>query len=227
MLGPVSPAPLLTQVVGEPHSGRRRTVVAAASGLLAAAIVVWFVPWELTILVAWDVAAVMVLARSWGHLWRFDAVQTQEYATREDDTRAGSELLLIVAGSVSLVGVALAFLEANRTSAGMEVVLRATGVLTIALSWGVVHTVFALRYARLYYAEPIGGIDFKNRTDLPDYRDFAYVAFTIGMTFQVSDTDVQNQVIRRTVLRHALLAFFFGAVILATTVNVIASLLND
>jgi uncharacterized membrane protein len=227
MLGPVSLAPMPTRVVGERHSGRRRTMVATASGLLAAAVVVWFVPWELTVLVGWDVAAVIVLVRAWGHLWRFDPQQTQEFATREDDTRGGSELLLIIAGSVSLVGVALAFLEANRTTVVMEVVLRATGVLTIALSWGVVHTVFALRYARLYYTEPVGGIDFKNRTEPPDYRDFAYVAFTIGMTFQVSDTDVQSQTIRRTVLRHALLAFLFGAVILATTVNVIASLLNE
>jgi len=91
-----------------------------------------------------------------------------------------------------------------------------------------VHTVFALRYARLFYADPPGGIDFKNHgTEPPDYRDFAYVAFTIGMTFQVSDTDIQSRIVRRTVLRHALLSFFFGAVILATTVNVIASLLND
>jgi uncharacterized membrane protein len=117
--------------------------------------------------------------------------------------------------------------KANSSSDAMEIVLRGTGVLTIALSWGVVHTVFALRYARLYYSEPVGGIDFKTKTEQPDYRDFAYVAFTIGMTFQVSDTDVTAHKIRRTVLRHALLSFFFGAVILATTVNVIASLLND
>ena len=202
-------------------------MVAIASGLVAVAIVVWFVPWELTVLVGWDVAAVVVLLRVWLHLSRFDGRETREWATQEDNTRGGSELLLLIAGSVSLVGVALAFLEANHTTNVMEVLLRATGVLTIALSWGVVHTVFALRYARLYYSEPVGGINFKSRTEQPDYRDFAYVAFTIGMTFQVSDTDVTAQKIRRTVLRHALLSFFFGAVILATTVNVIASLLND
>jgi uncharacterized membrane protein len=216
------------ELIGERHSGRRRTMVALASGLVAAAIAMWFGPWELTVLIAWDVAAIVVLLRAWLHLAHFDGAETSEFATREDDTRAGSELLLIVAGSVSLVGVALAFLEANHTSAVMEVVLRAVGVATIALSWGVVHTVFALRYARLFYTEPVGGIDFKNKTgEEPDYRDFAYVAFTIGMTFQVSDTDIQSHKIRRTALRHALLSFFFGAVILATTVNVIASLLND
>ena len=121
-----------------------------------------------------------------------------------------------------------AFVEANSTTQAMGVILRGAGILTIALSWGVIHTVFALRYANLYYSDPEGGIDFKDKgTEDPDYRDFAYTAFTIGMTFQVSDTDITTHKVRRTVLRHALLSFLFGAVILATTVNVIASLLND
>ena len=86
----------------------------------------------------------------------------------------------------------------------MGVILRGRGVLTISLSWGVIHTVFALRYARLYYNDPAGGIDFKTRDYEPNYRDFGYVAFTIGMTFQVSDTDIRSHKIRRTV-QHALL----------------------
>src|SRR5262249_2813810 len=65
--------------------------------------------------------------------------------------------------------------------------------------------------------------DFKTEHQQPDYRDFAYVAFTVGMTFQVSDTDIQSRVIRRTVLRQALIAYLFGAVILAVTVNVLAN----
>lgn len=99
-------------------------------------------------------------------------------------------------------------------------------VLTVILSWAVVHSVFALRYAHEYYTEPIGGIDFKN-PDPPDYRDFIYVAFTVGMTFQVSDTDVQSRTVRRTVINHALLAYLFGAVILALTVNIAATLLQS
>ena len=88
------------------------------------------------------------------------------------------------------------------------------------------HTVFALRYAHEYYTDPVGGIDFKTRDERPDYLDFAYVAFTVGMTFQVSDTDVQARRIRRTVLRHALLSYLFGAVILAVVVNVIAGVVQ-
>jgi len=75
----------------------------------------------------------------------------------------------------------------------------------------------------LYYTGPDGGVSF-NQSEAPRYADFAYLAFTIGMTFQVSDTDLQTLAIRATVLRHALLSYLFGAVILATTVNLVAGL---
>ncbi len=94
-----------------------------------------------------------------------------------------------------------------------------------SFSWAAVHTVFTLRYASLYHLEG-GGIDFTEGDRLPDYRDFAYVAFTIGMTFQVSDTDLTSFTIRRTALRHALLAYLFGIVIVAITINVVAGLLK-
>ena len=92
-------------------------------------------------------------------------------------------------------------------------------VLSIALSWAVVHTVFTLRYANEYCSEG-GGIEFG--FDAPTYADFAYFAFTVGMTYQVSDTGVTSRRIRRSVLRHALLSFLFGTVIVAVTINVVA-----
>jgi uncharacterized membrane protein len=83
-----------------------------------------------------------------------------------------------------------------------------------------------LRYARLYYRSgQIGGIDF-NEEGPPDYLDFAYVAFTIGLTFQVSDTNLSSKQIRRLALRHALLSYLFGAVIIGLTINVVATLLG-
>ena len=208
------------------QSGRTRVEVAAAIGVLAAVIVAWFVPWQLTILVAWDVTAAIVTGTVWISIGAFTAEETAEFATREDDTRAGTHLLLLGAALVSLVGVVLAFLKANQGAHVYQVLLEAFGVATIVCSWLLVHTVFALRYAHLYYSEPEGGIDFKQGHERPDYLDFAYTAFTVGMTFQVSDTDITRREMRRQVLRHALISFLFGAVILATTVNVIASLLN-
>ena len=95
----------------------------------------------------------------------------------------------------------------------------------VALSWVTVHTLYMLRYGDTYYGDPVGGIDF-NDEEPPSYRDFAYVAFTIGMTFQVSDTSLTSKPMRRLALRHALLSFLFGSVILALTINVVASLLK-
>jgi uncharacterized membrane protein len=209
------------------NSGRTRVLFAAAFGVGAAVIAAFFGPWQLTVLIGWNVAALVMLGSVWGSVVRFSAAQTKTFAIAEDDTRAGTQLTLLGASVVSLVGVAAAFLKANQGNRALETVLEGMGVLTIACSWALVHTVFALRYAHIYYrSEPPGGIDFKMRDVQPDYRDFAYTAFTVGMTFQVSDTDITSQEMRRAVLRHALLSFLFGAVILATTVNVIAGLLN-
>ena len=202
-------------------------MVTAGFGALAALVVAWFVPWQLTVLVAWDVTAALVVGTVWIAIGRFTPEETAQFATKEDDSRAGTHLLLLGAALVSLVGVALAFIKANAGMHRQEVLLEAFGVATIVCSWLLVHTVFALRYAHVYYTDPEGGIDFKTTGhERPDYLDFAYTAFTVGMTFQVSDTDITRREMRRQVLRHALISFLFGAVILATTINVIASLLN-
>jgi uncharacterized membrane protein len=98
-------------------------------------------------------------------------------------------------------------------------------ILAVALGWATVHTVYTLHYAHLYFGDDApGGLDFNG--DKPDYRDFAYFGFTVGMTWQVSDTDVQKKAIRRTVLHHALLAYLFGTVIVAVTINLVFSLVN-
>jgi uncharacterized membrane protein len=102
-------------------------------------------------------------------------------------------------------------------------------VLTVALSWTVVNTVFTLRYADLHFGSADPGIAFGD-SDGPDgpptYRDFAYVGFTIGMCYQVSDITVRDRRIRRTVLSHALLSYLFGAAIVGGSVNLIAGLIH-
>ena len=201
-------------------------IVAAGIGALAAFAAAWFAPWQLTVLVGWDVTALCIIIPVWTVISDFDAEQTSAFALREDNTRAQTHLLLLGASVVSLVGVALVFLKANEGGHPNQALLEGAGIFTIACSWILVHTVFALKYAHVYYTPPKGGIDFKSREEHPDYRDFAYTAFTIGMTFQVSDTDVTQRAMRHQVLRHAIVSFFFGAVILSTTVNVIAGLLN-
>ena len=159
------------------HSGRARVLTAAAFGAVAAFVVAWFVPWQLTVLVAWDVTAALVVGTVWLSIGRFSADQTKEFASKEDDSRAGTHFLLLGAALVSLVGVALAFIKGNSGTHRQEVLLESFGVATIVCSWLLVHTVFALRYARVYYTEPQGGIDFKDKgAEPPDYVDFAYTA---------------------------------------------------
>ena len=145
---------------------------------------------------------------------------------REDDSRVSAQLLVLTACVVSLVGVGFDLLKASESDTGSgHITLVSAALLTVVLSWATVHTAFALRYAHEYYRGPMGGIDFKSGRDYaPDYRDFAYVAFVVGMTFQVSDTDITQRQVRRTVLQHSLLAYLFGAVIIAVVINIVAQI---
>ena len=106
----------------------------------------------------------------------------------------------------------------------MRTVLIVTTIATVLVSWMVVNTIFTLHYAHLYYTSS-GGVEFPNE-EPPDYRDFAYLSFTIGMTYQVSDTALVSRPIRRTALRHALISYVFGVAVIATTINVLADLVR-
>lgn len=174
---------------------------------------------ESAALVAWVSTSAVFLVLTWAAVWQLDAADTARLALREDPSRAVRDIVLLLVAAGSLLTVALIIFSARHSGTSRV----ALGVASVVASWAVVHTVFALKYARLYYGEPIGGLNFKQDPE-PSYRDFAYVAFTVGMTFQVSDTDVQNATIRATVLGHALLAYLFGTVIIAVTINLVAGL---
>jgi uncharacterized membrane protein len=199
----------------------------ALAGGVAGFATAWFAPWQLSTLMGWDVAAALYLVWVWSSVGRFDGEETQRFANREDDSRVSAQLLVVTACVVSLVGVGFDLLKASESGSGSgDIVLITAAVATVVLSWATVHTVFALRYADDFYARPpVGGIDFKcGPAYAPDYRDFAYVAFGIGMTFQVADTDINDRRIRHTVLIHSLLGYLFGAVILAVTINIVAAI---
>jgi uncharacterized membrane protein len=198
-------------------------VIVTIIGLVAGVVAAFVSPWQFAVLAAWVVAAAVFVVWVWSTVGRFTPEDTRTHATREDTSRVPTSLLLIAASLVSLVGTGLDLVKSAQAHSAGKATLTVIALLTVALSWIVVHTVFALRYAHEYYTDPVGGIDFKtNHREEPDYQDFAYVAFTVGMTFQVSDTDIQARRTRRTVLRQALLAYLFGAVILAVVVNLIA-----
>ncbi len=200
-----------------------RLAVSGLAGLAVAGVVLLLGAARYAPAVGWDAAAITLLLWTWFSIWPMGADDTAARATREDPTRPLSDTLLLVASVVSLAAVGFFVLQAASAKGAAQDVLAGVGVATVALSWLVVHTVFTLRYAMLYYTGPAGGVNF-NQSAPPRYSDFAYLAFTIGMTFQVSDTDLERPAIRATALRQALLSYLFGAVIVATTINLIAGL---
>jgi len=180
--------------------------------------------WRYGLLVGWIVAAAVFVTWMWRDIWSMDAPTTARHAVREDAGRSAADTTVVVAAVASLSAIALLLLGKSSGPGGADVQAALT-VASVGLAWAAVHTIFTTRYARLYYTGTDGGIDF-NEDDKPRYTDFAYLAFTIGMTFQVSDTDLQTKDIRATALRHALLSYLFGVVIIATTINLVAGLGN-
>jgi uncharacterized membrane protein len=177
------------------------------------------------LLTGWDIAAMIYLVMVWVAVSRMNAEVTARMARREDPSNPVAEVVVVAASIAAIVAVGFALVRAGETTGDTKALFIGLGTVSVVLSWLVVHTVYMLRYARNYYADPTGGIEF-NEEDRPAYLDFAYFSFTIGMTFQVSDTNITTKYIRHLALRHALISYVFGAVILATAINVFASLLH-
>jgi uncharacterized membrane protein len=203
----------------------RRLVIAVAVGVVVALVVSPFVTVELAVLCGWDATVLTFLLTVWPTIVRADSARTEEMATREDLSREVSRLLLLVASSASVVAVGLAIGRARQEVGAERWTLVAIAATTVVLSWTSVNTIFLLRYANLFYHSPPGGVAFVlDQRDRPDYRDFSYLAFTIGMCYQVSDTSLRDRRIRRTVIVHAMMSYVFGVVIIATGVNIVAGL---
>jgi uncharacterized membrane protein len=209
-------------------SSMRRAVLVACIGLLVALMLVWFVSWELAVIAGWDAAAFAFLLSIWPIILGANSSHAAQLATREDESRGSATLLLVASSVMSLLGVGFVLNLAGQDSGPPRVLLIGVAVLTVVLSWTVVNTVYTLRYADLHYRSRGVGIAFGEAAgpERPTYRDFAYVAFTIGMTYQVSDTTVADPKIRHTVLVHAFVSYLFGVVIVGGSVSLIAGLIR-
>jgi uncharacterized membrane protein len=200
-----------------------RLAVAAIVGVIAAVLTGLFWQWAYAAAMGWDATAIVFSAWIWLVIWPMDAADTAAKARSVDPNRATNDILTLSAAVASIAAVGIVLVGAHSTRGLTADMLAAFGLISIAISWVTVHTIFTLRYALLYYDDAEGGVSF-NQDEPPGYRDFAYLALTIGMTFQVSDTDLQTTAIRATALRHALLSYLFGTVILAATINLIAGI---
>jgi uncharacterized membrane protein len=204
----------------------RRLAIVGAIGLAAiAGALLGGAEWAVAFTGGWSVTALVLVAWIWVEVGRMSPEETKARARTEDLSRTAADLVFLSASIASLVAVGYTLVYAGRHHGTDKALLIALAFASVALSWACVHTIYALRYGDLYYADPPGGIDF-NEDDRPDYRDFAYLALTIGMTYQVSDTALGTKTLRRTAIRHALLSYLFGAVIVAVAINAVASLLH-
>jgi uncharacterized membrane protein len=203
----------------------RRTAAAVVAGLLVLVVaLVLGAAWPVALTGGWGVTALVIVASVWVRIYPMDAEETKAHARAEDFSRPASDLAVLAASVGSLGAIAYTVHRAGNAHGATKGLLIALAVGVVALSWLTVHTLYLLRYGDVYYEDPVGGIDF-NDDDPPDYHDFAYLALTIGMTYQVSDTDLTGKRVRRVAIRHALLSYLFGTVIVATTVSSVAGLL--
>lgn len=205
---------------------KRRTVTAVVAGAIVLVVaLVLGADWPVALTGSWGVAALVIICVVWVRIYSMDAENTKKNARSEDFSRPTADLVVLAAsvGSLGAIGYTLA--RAGHSHGATKGLLIALALSVVSLSWLTVHTLYLLRYGDQYYGDPIGGIEF-NDDEPPDYRDFAYLALTIGMTFQVSDTTLKSKAMRRLAIRHALLSFLFVAVIGALTINTVGALLQ-
>jgi uncharacterized membrane protein len=197
-----------------------RLAACAAIGLAAGALTGLFAPAEIATVLGWDAAAAAYAARVWFALAPVSAEEIQTWSRREDEGRGAITLILTAAVAGSFAAI---FDMVSGKSGGAALAL---GALTILTSWTLLHTTFAAHYAhRCFDGGPDKpGIDFPGEP--PRFIDFAYYAFTIGMTFQVSDTDTRSSAMRRLTLLHGVVSFVFNTVIIAISVSLASNLMG-
>ncbi|HWT34353.1 MAG TPA: DUF1345 domain-containing protein [Microbacterium sp.] len=184
-------------------------VVAFALGIAAGLVAAWGV--LATVNVTW----VLVL------VWGMDAAQTRAHATAEDPGRRTARVIATIGSIASLAAVAVVLIQTKNEPVVESLVLALIALGSVAASWALIQTDYMLRLAHVYYTEPVGGIQF-NQDEDPMYTDFAYVSFGVGLAYQIADTNLTRNDVRRVVIAQSLLGYLFGAVILASVVNLMA-----
>jgi uncharacterized membrane protein len=207
----------------KPLAALRRIFGATLVGAVAAAGVWLLAGPALGILSGLTVASGSFVVISWVELWPMDPGKTREFIGREDVNPFIDEVVVLAYAFAGIASIAVLMVLGQSAARGTA----ALALGGVFLAWASVHLMYATRYADLYYTEDRRGIDFNDgNADDPAYRDFFYFSYNLGMTYQVSDTAVTRSEIRAVVLRHCLLSYVFGAVILATTINLVVAIVN-
>lgn len=183
-------------------------------------------------LITWIAVASSIIILDWIIIIWAHPKDIRKIASLEDSSRVMIFVFVMAASLVSLVAILLLLKStkgaADDTVAGYILLAMAA----VIVSWWMVHTVFTLRYAHLFYTidgskkTPLGGLEFPGGEKSPDYLDFVYFSFVVGMTFQVSDVEISSKHIRRLAWAHGLIAFAFNTAIVALSINVISGLVS-
>jgi len=166
---------------------RLRVTASGIAGVVVAVLIGAVVGWRYAAAAGWTLAAAVFTSWTWRVIARMGPADTATHATREDPARALIDLITLIACVASLGGVVYLLAAGSSRGGPEEALAAALGIASVAGAWLVVHTIYTTRYALLYYSGDPGGIDF-NQAEPPAYVDFAYLAFTLGMTYQVADT---------------------------------------
>jgi uncharacterized membrane protein len=206
----------------DPHKALLRLLYSVVTGLVVG-LLTWDQGLAFGLLFAWNAAGVVLLGLSWLAIAQSTPAGTRKRAAAEDPGRTLVYVVVLVAASVSLLAAVVLSRQAKTLEPDLAHRMGMLCLMTVAVSWALLNSAFTLRYARLYYRaddEGVGGVDFPGKED-PSYFDFAYFAFTIGMTFQTSDVCVTSHQIRRAVLLHAVISFAYNTAILAFVLNLV------
>lgn len=200
--------------------------IASAVGLAAGGLLSLRYSFAVALLGGWNAGGLSLLALAWLLIATADAGTTGHRAAAEDPGRTAVTVLVILGSLAGLVAVTVLVRQPAAIAPREQIELVALCLATAMVSWTLTHTAFTLRYAHLYYGhggEGGGGADFPGG-GRPSYLDFAYLSFTVGMTFQVSDTAISSPRIRHTILLHAVLSFVYTTTILAFVLNLVAGM---
>jgi uncharacterized membrane protein len=209
--------------------GRVAMSIACGIAVYFALIPVLF--FESRALAAWDAGSLSYLALAWWVIMRADAEETHERSKTQDVSRYVLFLMVLIAACASVVAIGFMLHGARELVYWQRALHIVLAIVALASSWAMIHTLFGFHYAHRYYGDrdamnaPRGGLQFPNDHD-PDYLDFAYYSFVVGMTSQVSDVSVTTRSMRRLTLMHGVLSFLFNIAILAMSINIIGDTLR-
>lgn len=179
------------------------------------------------VMIGWDTFSLCLIILTWITFKITTPTEIRKLAGVEDSSRVVIFIMVLISTFASFLAVLLLLISKDKSTEALDITI---AIGAMVFSWFLVHTIFAMRYAHIYYGDHktksdthAGGLDFPEENK-PDYLDFAYFSFVVGMTFQVSDVDITSKRLRKLALLHSIVSFGFNTFIVALTINVIAGL---